>query len=201
MSPTAYRGAPAVVAAVVEFLSAGTHGGSGSPAETLNDTLALVRTANSVAASALPDIAEFRSWLTKGPTGNLFPSLSVVWEGDNGEEDPYSGRAFSHSLSLHLYLPVREVEDSTGTIDQQEAAVRAIGLYASALKTIFYRETGTNDPAAGKDLNNGGTGRAQGHIALSRLGRSAPMIAGTEAVPAIVLVTDLMVRIREPYRA
>jgi len=201
MSPTAFRGSAAVVAAVIEFLSAGTHGGAGSPAETLNDTLALIRTANGVDSAALPDIAEFRAWLTKGPTGSVFPSLSVVWEGDNGEEDPYSGRTFEHQVSLHLYMPVREVEDSTGTIEQQEAAVRAIGLYASALKTIFYRETGTNDPAAGKDLNNGGTGRAQGHITLSRLGRSVPMIAGTESVPAIVLVTDLVVRIKEPYRA
>lgn len=201
MSPTVYAGSVAIVEAVREFLEDGAHGGSNSPAETFNDTLALTRTAYSVAIGALPDIAEYQSWISKGPNTSLFPSLAIIWEGDDGEDDPYSGRLFGHRLALHIYLPVGKVDDATGALEQQAAAVRAIGLYALTLKTIFYRELGTNDPAAGKDLNNGGTGRAQGKISLSRLGASVPMIAGTESVPAIVLATDLLVRIREPYRA
>ena len=203
---TFYAG-PSVVEAVREFLEDGTHGGTGSPATTLNGELTTTRTALSIVDGdgtdgtpvTLPDIKEFHDWISPGPHASSFPHMSIEWVGHGGEYDPSSGRGFEHQIRLVTYVPIAVVAPSSAR-DEAQAAAYAVALYDLTLCTVLYRDSSTGS-TQGKGLNNGGTGRAQGKIRRSTVTGSSVAVAGDSGSPALALITDLTVVTSEPYRA
>jgi hypothetical protein len=202
-----FGGAPAIVEALREFLEDGTHGGTGSPAATLNGTIATARTDLSIVDGdgadgtpvTFPDVKAFHPWLSPGASGSEFPHLGIEWVSHDGENDPHSGRGFTHQLRLVTYVPVSVVA-TTAARDEAQAAMYAVSLYDLALSTLFLRDASTG-LAQGKSLNAGGTGRAQNKIRRAVLTGSNVSISGDPGSPALVLITDLSVTISEPYRA
>lgn len=209
---TVFRGGPAVVAAVLDFLESGNGGAN----QTLNDVLTDVRTAHSIVDGdgtdgtpvTLPDIKAFFPWVSPGPFGSKFPHIGIEWAGHAGENDPHSGRGFSHRIRLVLYLPVAVVAPFITTAppvpssdrDEYQAAAYAAAMYDLALCTLFLRDASTGT-AQGKSLANGGPGFAAGHVRRAIVTGSEVAAAGDPGAPALALITDLTVTISEPYRA
>jgi len=200
---TVFRGGPAVVEAVRDFLESGISGSN----QTLNGVLADVRTALSItdgtgsdgSAVTLPNIKAFHPWISPGPFGSSFPHIGIEWVGQDGENDPHSGRGFTHRLRLITYVPTAVVATSAAR-DESQAAAYAVALYDLALCTIFLRDASTGT-AQGKSLSNGGTGAAAGHIRRAIITGANVAVAGDPGSPALALITDLAVTISEPYRA
>jgi hypothetical protein len=199
-------GSPAAIEAVREFLEDGAHGGTNTPATTYNETLALVRTALSLSAGTgtdgtqvpLPDIVGFDDWFAVGAYAQEYPRVGIVWAGHDGESEALNQQRFDHRIELVVTVAAADLEPIAGhTFGEGAAAMRALGLYDQAFTTMFLRR-GSDRDAYGKDLNNGGTGRAQGRIVLARYNGVRDVVAfGEEHAPLLAMTSELIVRIVE----
>ena len=193
MATPAPIGAEAAVEAVREFLENATHGGAGSPAQTLNDVLAVRRTALSVTTSVLPDVVAFHEHQYQGSQSTAGINLSIVWERAEGETEPNS-RRFVHRLSLLLFI-------GGGCIDGSlDAAILAALRYRDAICAMLIRRTPHD--AQGWTLNNGGTGAAQGRIAFVDVAGTDILLASEDDDPeghSLIAVIELDVSVREDY--
>jgi len=199
-------GAPGVVEAVREFLEDGAHGGVDSPANTLNQTLAAVRTSLGLDAGTgtdgarvnLPDVVAFDTWYAVGEYGQEYPRLGIVWTGHSGEEEARNQQRFTHRIELVLVVPAADLDPSAGSaFGEAEASMYALGLYDLALMSMFLRRP-SNAAEYGKDLNGGGTGTAANKITLARYDGVRDIAAfGEEHSPMLAMTCDLLVRIVE----
>lgn len=194
-----------VVEAVREFLENGTHGGASSPAKTFNGTLADIRTDYGLAAGdgldgvpvPLPSCAAFDDWYAIGMYGAEYPRIGIVYEGHGPEAEAVNQSRIEHRVALHMVIAANDVEPLSGAAFPEAAAhAKCVAYWDLALTRMLLRRTPRDE--MGKDLNNGGTGTAQGRIVLARYeGMSDIVVFGEEHAPLLGAIANLTIRIEE----